>query len=50
MDKSDGYCSDYRFFEVIKGKGDSTAGYDIILNHVHLLLYYNGKEKVTIAQ
>ena len=32
-------------FEVLKDKGHSIAGYVVMPNHVHLLLYYNGKEK-----
>jgi len=45
IDKSDGYSSVYRFFEVLTDKGHSIAGYVVMPNHVHLLLYYNGKEK-----
>ena len=45
IERSEGYNAVYNFFEVLKCKGHTLAGYVIMPNHVHILLHYTGKEK-----
>ncbi|MGK2863545.1 MAG: hypothetical protein ACSLE0_16555, partial [Chitinophagaceae bacterium] len=39
---TDGYNFVYKWFDILKEKGHVVAGYVILPNHLHLLLYYAG--------